>query len=104
MPIDPSIPLSVNTQGPDLGRVIGVANALAQFKENQRRLQVSNALREVMLNPDSVDPNTGTPASLAASIIASIFSRFRNLLTRGSCQPHAAAMKRSDAATCPRLM
>src|SRR5216684_5358719 len=61
MPLDPSIPLSVNPQYPDLGRAAEGANALMVLRQRQQQAQSQNALRGIFADPSSMDPATGQP-------------------------------------------
>lgn len=66
MGVDASIPLDVNTQGIDVGKLMSMAQFAHQIRQEQRSEQTNNALRQIMLSPDAIDPKTSsiTPNAL----------------------------------------
>lgn len=60
MPIDASIPLSVQTPQVDLGQIMGNALKLRAMKQE---IQTQNALKQIFAQPDAVDPKTGQPTA-----------------------------------------
>lgn len=57
MPVDASIPLSGNTQGFDVGKMMSLAEMAQQMRMRQTQMQNQNALSQVLANPQSYDPN-----------------------------------------------
>lgn len=60
MPIDPSIPLSANTQGLDVGKLVSMAQFAHQMRQQQQAEQNQNALKTVLSAPGAFDPQTNT--------------------------------------------
>lgn len=71
MPIDPSIPLSVNTGGMDIGKMMSLADMAMKMRMNQQAYQAQNQLRELFQNPENLDAG-GMPTSAAMSKIYAI--------------------------------
>lgn len=70
MPIDPSIPLSVNQF--DVGRVAQGANQLMALRQNMQKDQAQNALKQLLSDPSNLDPATGQPTPNALMKITAI--------------------------------
>lgn len=56
MPVDASIPLSVNS-GFDVGKMLSLADMAQQMRIRQTQQQNQNAMSQVLANPQSYDPN-----------------------------------------------
>src|SRR5579883_2686864 len=73
MPINPTIPLSIN---PPIAGDPGIINALRsqafQLQQQQQAQQAQNALRGVLSDPASLDPATGMPNQNAMRKIMAI--------------------------------
>lgn len=55
--VDASIPLSGNTQGFDVGKMVSLASMAQQMRMHQTQVQKQNALSQVLMNPQSYDPD-----------------------------------------------
>lgn len=55
MPVDPSIILQANSQGPDLGRVYTLAAAMQQMQVQRQKIAAQNTLKSIFSNPANFD-------------------------------------------------
>lgn len=55
MPVDPSIILQANNQGPDMGRVFTLAAAMQQMQVQRQKIAAQNTLRSIFSNPANFD-------------------------------------------------
>lgn len=55
--VDPSIPLSVNTQPIDVTKMLTLADMAQQMRQRQSQIQNQNALSQVLANPQSYAPD-----------------------------------------------
>lgn len=78
MPIDPSIPLAVQNNQVDLGAIVSKG---LQLKQLQQQMQTENALKQVLAEPDAVDPKTGQPTANALAKITRISPQLGTKLT-----------------------
>jgi hypothetical protein len=69
MPVDASIPLSVQQPRFDLGAILGEA---IQIRQMQQAVQTDNALRAILSEPGAVDDKTGQPTANALAKITRI--------------------------------
>lgn len=53
--IDPSIPLSGNTQGLDVGKMLEITDVAQQMRQRQTEIQSKNALSQLLANQQSYD-------------------------------------------------
>lgn len=70
MPVDASIPLSVNQF--DLGKVTSLADMMAQFDQRKQQQQGQLTLRNIFANPQNLDPATGMPNQQAMAQIMAV--------------------------------
>lgn len=70
MPVDPNIPLSINPSaisGPDLGKMLSLADMAQEMQVKRVALAKQNALAQLMSNPQSFAPDgTFTPQAVQA--------------------------------------
>lgn len=75
--VDARIPLQVSQGpfGPDMGKMINMAVAMQRLQNDQRVMQAQNQLREMLGQPDAVDPATGTPTPATVAKMWSVDPR-----------------------------
>lgn len=98
MPVDASIPLSVQTPQLDYAQILG--NAL-QLKQMQQTMAADNTLKRMLAEPGAIDKDTGLPTTNTLARYTSMFPQQGLALTEklSTAQEHKAQIEHLQAET-----